>query len=568
MKMILIFFLLMLDVLKAEVVISGKGKVEYETFKANGNAINTNLAVLGDNPLIQVDLNFEGRILSFLKVGAIMRFENNFRGFYGTGDSFQAREVFLEATLMNFMKIKIGDFRKSLTKLTLWADEGEFEYESKLFLLQREDLKYQYYLTEKNSWPLEGLDLKAGFLIEPIFNAPFPNEFTVEGFISKIDTASASKAYDRYFSGARIAFYNMDILKIGGTCIFVNDLKETKYADQIQPPIMINILASDLNIDLAKMFFDNKIIKLKLESEIAKSITATNSSEKSPIKIADTGLFMKAEAGVFETKVFATMFDNGNEFLSPGAQTWTFNYYGQNYFEEQNITNSLFFRNYNNKLQIIHRWNVPLNISKPFSYATPNRRGIGLGFSSKNLDFIEFLIKTESLKEIRPIGCNELRNFKILEAGGKFYLNKFLGSKIFPVINGVYFNEKVERNDDKITTPFDDESENIETKLFDAGAEFYVTEKLSFLLAYQKITQLGKCFFDVNDENNIPLMITAHQKYEVDFITTVLSLGFYYEFNKFSALRIEYNQIKYQNNQNLSANYILYLMRVFYEIKF
>jgi hypothetical protein len=565
-KTIIIFILILTSSLYSSVSISGRSKVEYENFKVAGNAVNPNLATKGDNPLIQLDLSFIGTLNSFLKAGAILRFENNLRGFYGTGDIFQAREVFVQTILLNFIRLNLGDFRKSLTRLTLWADEKEFEYESKLFLLQREDAKYQAYLTEKNSWPLEGLDLKAEFNIENFQNYPFPNEFSIEGFIARIDTASESKSYDRYFSAARICFYNSEIVKVGGTGVFINDLKETKSLTPIYSPIAINIFASDISINLIEMLFKNKNIKLKMDSEIAKSITTTNSFEYLPKKLADTGLILKAEAGLSETKAYVKIIDIGNEFLSPGAQSWTFNYYGQNYLPEQNLTNSLFFRNYNSKLQIIHRWNLPLNISMPFSDATPNRNGLGFGFNSKNLDFIEFSLKKELLKEIRPTGCKELKNFNISEAGGKIYLDKFFDIKFFPVLNIIYFNEEIKRNDDKNTLNFD-ESENLKTKLFGSGAEFYFLEELIFLFAYQKIEQKGKVFFPVS-QTNTPIIITGYQKYFANFVTTVYSFGFYYKFSKLSSLRAEYTKIKYENKSNSNSNYTLDLIKLYYYISF
>ncbi|GEM_PF-5713408 len=552
------------------IYVFGRGMFDYRFSTASGMAVNTNSPYIGDAPYIQADLTFEGRPYPFLKVGAGIRVKNNLEGFYGVGDVFEAREIYLETVMFRFIRLRMGDFSMALSPLTMIAPSDKNRYDATLFIKQREEALYDASLSDAEEWFLKGLAMDFGLGFSSGLSGRFigfiPDDFKMKSYITRIDTAEASMAYDRYMFGGNAVLSGGDIVSLSANANAIADIKATRFAGSIQNLFDNLTYSVEGSLDLVKGILGSKGINkgLLARGEFAQSSTMTN--ELDAKRIDDYALVYGADIIFSGSKIFFNMIDVGNEFLSPAAQSWTYNQDGWNYLTAQGLSDNSFFRSYNDTLQIIRRWDRPFDLSQTMGVATPNRKGMEYGVTIKELKFIDVSGSMGSFEEIRPIGQANLRKFDVMTAGGRLSFNKLLKSWFMPVVTGSYKQETQTRTDDPSSVT--NEMEDITSRIITAGIEFTPIKKLRVLGALSLISQKGKCFFDANNVNNTPLLVTTYVPYEVDFNTTVWSTGVFYELSKSTGLRFDFTSVDFMDKKISGKDYHFNLVNFNYVVNF
>lgn len=555
---------------KKGVYISGRGKFDYQYYWAQGQAVNTNLPVVGDNPLIQADFNFEGRPFQFLKVGGTLRLKNDVSGFYGAGTTFSGRDIYLETILYRFIRLRLGNFRMQLSPLTLNLVEDQNKYEPRIFKEQKSDEYYENFLNGDGSFYLEGFSSDFGLQFgsknaDFLSTSVIPNTFKTKSYISRIDTAANSVAYDRYMFGGQAEINKDKIYNLQWNGNFVYDIQKTKIPGTTQDILHNGVNSASFKFNILNFLLGTKGQEksFTLKAEYAQSYTLTNSVNKN--NITDYAFIPSVEISYMNTKLYGQMVDVGNEFYSPGAQSWSYKATGWNYLPSQGLVNNLLFNTYNTKVQVIHRFNRPLHIAQPMGIATPNRKGYVAGLKTQTLKFLTAEGSFTILDEIRPIGNKEKRHFQKIFAGAEIPLNKIVKHSFVPILTGSYSIENENRVDDTTTTT--NESEKIDSQILTAGLEVPMAKKISFLAGFKQITQKGKTYFDI-DNSNTPLRIDGHSPYIVDMISQEISAGFLYQLNKFSNLQLNGTYITCQDNSDSAKAYDFYLVRALYIINF
>ena len=545
------------------VLIDGRIKFDFEIIKVSGKSLATNVATRELKPFIQVDFNIEASPLEGIRGGGKIRLENNMSGFWGGGDVISAREVWLKALLIKFIEFKIGDIREKLTPFTLWAPVWELKYDAKLFLLAGEDAKYDNFLDEENKWPLQGIHMDLGFkstyLVDKVY---------LKGFVSRLDT----DPYDRLISGARISTLSkgeVGILEFGGTITGLNDIKTTEKAEST--PLESYVISGDWNLRPVKSIsIFGEIAQSKMDFYTGIQSTAAQHTYK------DTAAQGGAQIHLFGISLKGMYHQVGYDYFAPGAQTAAYNIEDpSSYLQIQSLETIFDERTYNKIVRVTRDWYNVMNPCLPMNIATPNREGYIIGVDTVSPGFVETEVKYYQLKEIKSIMCrNELRNFEIMEGGGRINLRELFSKKsmlfsCIPVIIGSYKAENIKRDDDVGTTNIN-EKENYKIELISGGLEFYPLNKLSFLFGYNLLKHKGRfwttTFPSATDLNPLTDDI-ANLLRDLDGIQTIIGLGLYYSVSPNAGARIDYQMKKLHNKKN-DYKYNLDIFHIYYLIKF
>lgn len=549
------------------VFISGRAKFQYEYFTATGPAVDTNSMIAGTKPMIQSDIQIEARPASFIKAGTILRVQNDLEGFYGTGDLFEARKIWLEAILFRFIKIRFGDFNISLSPLSFWTETDDSVYDAMLFRLQREDSVYQAELTEYNDLPLSGIKIDFGFDantgLPGAIGKIIPTSYDFKGYVSRIDTQSASGAYDRYMFGANLSAVNLPVFSSSLNGNFIYDIEPTQVSSNVKNLLGNNVVTASIFFNPLGAFKDLYI--LELSGEVGISSVRTN--RKNNDVISDYGLVGKVSLGYSATKLWIKRIDVGNEYYAPAAQSWSRNRGRGDYLSSQDLESSLFFPVYDTRVHIVRRWDKPLDLTSPMGDATPNRQGYGLGFLTKDLSFFEGFFEYGLYQEIRPVGVTNKRSFNTLDTGVKFSFDKLINFKYLPVITGLFKYERLIRKED-LSNSTNKDAEDLTTRIITIGMELPIFKKLTLLAAYERSFHKGNCFFDDNDVSSVPLRITTHVPYSAKKNVEVVSCGFLYQFLKKGKFRLDYTFLSYKSLVSNEKNYDFHRISSFYEILF
>ena len=508
----------------------------------------TNLRI--DDNLIH--LKMAVRPNNFIYAGWILRFQNNIGNFFGAA-SMQAREVFFHINMLDFIHFELGDFRASLTPLTLWAPVREFDYDAKIFLIQREDDKYDNFLDVENKWPLQGVKMTFGLY----------SDYLIDEIHCKVFTALLSTdPYDRLLTGVRINVLRKDELAdIGCTYSGLYDLKETEKS--AGNPIQSYILAVDGEIKPAKIF--------GIFGELAQShmdfYTNAKKDAKPQNSYRDTAFHGGVRIWLLQNILEVAYHSIGNEYFVPGAQTSTYDRTGTSFLSSQGLKGGFNDREYNYKINTERKLNTVLNYSLPMNIATPNREGYFVEFESQSLDFFETTIKFSSLREIRSIGVNTPRNFSTAQFGGKLDIRDKIRFDFLPVLTGVYFLENIKRDNDE-GIPIDT-SEEINIELKGAGIEIYPTRKLALLAGYN-VAQFksDKAWQNIASGDN-PLSEDFFYALEkIDTTEQIINAGIIYQITYNMHLRIDYFIQKYEDKEKPEDKYSLDVLKFYTLVKF
>jgi len=532
--------------------ITARAKLDWQVAFGSGRAFSTNGPVMDDLPVIQVDLGFDVHPFPGFRALGVLRLQNNIRGFYGSGDVIDARDIFLEVKPFKFLTATAGDFRKAYSPLTLWTVKDDMAYSAAIYQMSRDDEYYQSRFDDGNAWPLEGLSLDARF-------NPDAGRLGFNAFTARVDSVSSGAAFDRHLSGGRISFDGSGV-DCAASGLLYSDLVGTKPPALNAVPLSLADLSASVVLDVGKYFGSGfPLDRFDLEGEGCLSMTRTNTNVPA---VNGSGLTADCVLGIKKNFLKIGYRWIGAEYLAPGAQTWTWNSGAAPFLASAGIEDDLFFRVPNDRIQVIRRWNRYLRLSLPGGAATPDRTGVSAEFRSLYFDVFRIRLAVDSLAEVRPVGAATRRSFKVFEAGFRAAPIKGL------ILTATGRYEKILRKDDPLTAGIgQDEAEDMTTAILEAGVDIAIVRRLSLLAGAVLIDQKGFLRFDV-DAANTPLAVTGYQSYSADLRSLVLSAGLKYSFNAKTFAQLSVDSLGHTDRADRSKDYALLISRLSFVMEF
>ncbi len=523
-----------------------------------------------------LDLAVNGQPNDVTEVQGVIRFRNEFGGFFGAGVSVEVRELWARGIIANVLRYRVGDMDLALTPYTLYVPrEDGVVNEPELFRPQKDVIYHEAFFTGANERRLQGAHLD--------FELAFDRGLEVarvQGFLARLRTTDYTTTPNRFIGGGRIAAVSSRFgdtrsqARLGATLAYTWDDLATGQADT-------GIRNAVTTVDADLTVLDRGRWTLHVLGEAGRSAVVrkreadADGSAETLVDESDTFL----EAGVAATwrnpglRVAALFIDVGPDFFSGAAQSKRVDY---------TRTKSFFHRIGNDRAirdvtlfdlgrdRGLYTFRVADQLMPydprygnvlPYGPATPNRRGLRLEARYAPAEgLLAAALDAALLREIRGQGTTELKDFRLVRAEADLQLAPLLGWQRPLVLTLGSQIEQTRRGGEAV------EEVDLSSTLVEAGLTAEVYDRLDVLLGAKRRASNGRDYvpqlINFNDVRDFPAPFVTDDR------EALLGAGLRYRFREGIYLTIQYQRFRYHDAATPAEDYRLGQFFALYSMSF
>lgn len=510
-----------------------------------------------------VDLGMNIRPNRNTEIQGMVRVRNDYGGFWGSGVSFDIRQLYIKGVAGGIVRYQLGDINYKLSPYTLSNTQQEIISQGPVVFQQQTRLmNYDNFYAADSSWRQQGAAAEFGLQF-----AKFVKELQFHTVATRVRTSDFGSINDRLFAGYNVNLVQSNFLEIGVNHVTLFDIEGTsRNLSTFHNPVTTGTLL--LKKEIAGW-------KMKANVEAGTSKTYYEKFEGSP----------ETNGKIFDAKWIGSNTSEGvtveagwkyvsTDFRSPGAQTKRVNYnYQPTSFGR--ITNDQVVRNltsfdlmresnaYNRQLSSNLMLTQPKydNIT-PYGAATPNRQGVTVHVKYVSPSKLYELSGTNlMLQETRGEGTALPRKFMRLEAKAVGHLNELIGNadRLFDVTVR-YRNDNTSRAAEENVRAVD-----LSTQIFSVGMEYEFSENWDLMLGVQQIKFNG---FDFTAVRNNFSEIYYFNEYQTDGMEFMQAAGLRYRFSEKSSLSVNLSNFKNTDDFDATQNYSIRQFMLLYQMNF
>jgi hypothetical protein len=357
----------------------------------------------------------------------MFRIKNNFGGFWGSGVTFDVRQLTLKGVVANALRYQLGDINIKQTPFTLYNQHADaIENMPDIFALQRNIVNYEKFYT-RNTWRAQGANIDFGFTFKN-----YVKELNVTAFTTRVNATNFANVPERLMSGAVLQAVQSKHFQVSFNTNNIYDVKGTVKDS--------NTFYNNVHSLDATYTGSIKQLPISLHTEIGQSNYNYSADTTAP-HLQDYFAHAYANITLVKQHLSARIgyINTGAEYRSIGAQSKDINYnalplYYDRYTNTQSarplslldvIANeNIYARTINSKWM---QENNIYNNAMPFGIATNNRLGAyaQLQYNNNILAKVSYY----NLREIKGQGTLALRNFNLINANVKVPLHIYLKTK-------------------------------------------------------------------------------------------------------------------------------------------
>ena len=501
------------------------------------------------------------------EIQAIIRFNNNFSGFYTAGTSATLRQLYVKGTVAKYFNYQVGDLYMKLTPYTFFNNNSEGAVnEGSIFKDLRNDYtNYENLSNRGNAWWQQGAYTNFSMAFE---NAII-DTLRVDGFFLR-NRASFASLPSSFHAGGKITLTQGPKLKLAFNYLDLYDIGSNTVIDSLTKSNPVG--SGEIDVKLVNA----KNVQLKLIGEggfSAFAFKGDTASTKSGF-FYDAGLQLSLKPQNLIITANYTYVDPF--FYSSAAQSKRVNYlnspttlpnYGNDPANIKTRSISIFdlVRDpsvYNQGIgRNLMAYNPIYGNAQPYGKATPNRTGLELNVQYKDsLQRIVTDIDAAYLSDITGEGSTELRSFIVLKAGVDIHINKFFGWKKRFIVNTGYKFESTSRGGDTL------QSVNLLNNLVDLGLEIEAIKKFSVLVGFKMLSAQGNEFVAVRNGYNDVTNYTAIPN--INVAQNIFAFGLKYRFSDNTYLTVQNHLFDYQDKTTATNSYSLNQFLVLFNMNF
>jgi hypothetical protein len=510
-----------------------------------------------------VDLGMNIRPNKNTEIQGMVRVRNDYGGFWGSGVSFDVRQLYIKGVAGGIVRYQLGDINYKLSPYTLSNTQQEIITQGPVIFQQQTRLmNYDNFYAADSSWRQQGAAAEFGLQF-----AKFVKELQFHTVATRVRTTDFSSINDRLFAGYNVNLVQSNFFEVGVNHVTLFDIEGTSHnLSTFHNPVTTGTLL--LKKDISNW-------KMKVNVEAGTSRTYYEKFENSP----------ETKGKIFDAKWIASNTSKGltveagwkyvsSDFRSPGAQTKRVNYnYQPSSFGR--ITNDQVVRNltsfdlmresnaYNRQLSSNLMLTQPKydNIT-PYGTATPNRQGLTVNVRYTSASKLFDLAATQlMLQETRGEGTLLPRKFMRSEVKATAHVSKLIGNKdkLFDVT--VRFrNDQTSRKAEENVRAVD-----LSTQIISAGIEYEFWENWDVMLGVQQIKFNG---FDYTAVRNNFSQIYNFKEYQTNGNEFMKAAGLRYRFSDKSSLSVNLSNFKNTDAFDATQNYSIRQFMLLYQMNF
>lgn len=491
-----------------------------------------------------------------------VRVRNDFGGFWGSGVTFDVRQLYLKGVVGGIVRYQLGDFNYKLTPYTFYNNEEELsQNEAEIFSIYRDMMHQDLFYDDNNSWRQQGASIDFGLEFKR-----FVEELNFNFFSSRVRPSNFTSISDQIFLGASIGLVQSEKLKLAFNYVRMLDIEETSNSNRyLNNPVFSTALEAKI--------WKNANYSLLAKGEVGASKFQYENDTLSPI-LEDYFMDLNIQFNSLKTGLSLDLnyINVGADFRSPGAQTKRIAFTSQlgayeRYGNEQalrSVNMMDLMRDvslYNQQISpILMAYNPSYGNSNPYGNASPNRSGLKLKLSHKDLKKRwEANFHFNQLSEILGSGTDEIRNFSSWKIESKIDLAKFLNGYQRKIeLNASYWSENTSRAEESGLQTVD-----LSNRMLNLGLNIGLGNNFELLAGLRSLRSDG---FDFMPELNVYSEIIDFNEFRTELSEQIYGCGIRYNFSKKVNLSFLYhnfnwkddlsNLSEYQMNQ-YSINYIM-----------
>lgn len=491
------------------------------------------------------------------EIMGMFRIRNEYGGFWGSGVTFDVRQLWIKGVLANALRYQLGDLNLKQTQFTLYNHHSDqLDSLPSIFNLQKNIVSYERFYMGNNSWRMQGASVDFGFTF-----SKFIKEINVNAFITRLNATDFSNVNDRLMRALTLQFVQSKNLYLAFNNNTVFDVKGTVKNN--------NLFKNSVNTVDFKYYHDLGKQKLLLAGEVGQSNYQYSADTLAP-KLNDYFMHFYAQIKVSNFNATLGFLSVGPDFRSIGSQSKDVNYNAQTVFYNR-YTNAqvqrpvalidlignenIYNRTVSNSLMTPSQI---YNTISPYGMATFNRQGAYARVQYKSKQKIEINAEYQNTKEIRGQGSNALREFTETKLYAYLPVHEVLGLKRHLSIQVSNKMQSAKRNSQETI-------ENVDLKMNQTsfGLKWEFSDGFEILGGY--INQLNRGTDFIADRNSFSEVIYFNQN-NLNLRQQIKAIGLRYNFSPKVYLALLYQQSSYKDQLKTIANFNMNQLGIIYSI--
>ncbi len=489
-----------------------------------------------NNGNVLADLGMKVQANKQMEILAQVRIRNDYGGFWGSGVSFDVRQLYVRGLVGNRVRYHLGDFNYKMSPYTLWNNDQELLTFATTGLQQQWGvLNYDHFYNNDHSWRQQGAAADVAFLFSKGIES-----LSLKTMTSRIRSTDFANTPDRLFSGLTADFVINK--KWSADVLYTNtyDLKGTSNNTTL---LRIPVVTS--SIQYQNVWGQSKVM-VKAEKGWSHQYydNPGSLSHKRGQFVHANGIWKMEDKGLSLDASWNRVDAN---FRSPGAQSKRINFGGlPSAFERTGNEQTLRAINgldlmresslYNMQLQTsLMDYRMEYDNITPYGVATPNRQGVDVVLNYNRKDSpLNASIQYYQGQETRGEGTAVARKFQrqLIKLS---YTSKHIedSEESFVVAQVQYRNDNTRRSLPEILPQVD-----WNNQVLAASFDVHWNKRWVTNLGWQGVQFNGSEVQAIKDFNG---EIVNFKPYVQDGSEQLLNVGMTYHFSKQSFLSAELN---------------------------
>lgn len=512
-----------------------------------------------------VDVGVNIRPNDNIYILGMVRVRNDYGGFWGSGVTFDVRQLTLKGILGGFLKYELGDIDYRMTPYTMYNNVSMANrFAGEITTTPLEQIQYDLFFTDDNTWRQQGGSVNFGLEFSSVLQ-----EAQFDFFTTRVRTTNFTSFDDRLFSGGSIVLLQSDRFNIGGQYANLWDLSGTSDATVfLRNPVMT--LTSEYTLPFA-----NSSLSIALET--GRSTMRWEGDEEAPELedfFYDVRLRWKENSAGFSAEVGYR--EVGPNFRAPGAQTLRINYAGQPraYGRIGNDQTarvlslldlsrdaSLYRTQINSSLM---SYDPRYDNATPYGLATPNRAGFTakVGYEDAQKRW-KAGVEADLLNDLVGLGTTALTSYNTLYGDVELRIDRMIASianldrEI--VISGGYGMQASARSGENAYETID-----LSSAFYNMNLSATLVGDLSLIGEWRNWQTSGSTLVS---ERNMYTEIIDFTEYDIDYNESIMGIGLKYAFAEGTALRIMYQNFDWNDSQSMEA-FDIRTWNIYFTMKF
>lgn len=515
----------------------------------------------GGHALVDLGVNIQPS--DQILIQGMVRIRNDYGGFWGSGVTFDVRQLYIKGILGGFLKYQLGDINYKLTDYTFNNSVSLInKHQGVITGPNMEQVQYDLFYTDDDTWRQQGGAIDFALEFDKVVKEMEFNLFTTRVRPTNFDTQD-----DRLYSGGSVVILQSKFLKLGGQFANIYDLKGTSN-NQVY-------LSNPVYTASAEVNYKWKKTHLMAAAEFGTSKLAWENSLVAP-ELKDYFYDVSLKAAWVKSGVDLTVGyrDVGANYRSAGAQTMRINYQAapaayQRYGNEQELRSISMMDLYRDaslyQTQIVAglmSYDPRYDNATPYGKATPNRKGINLVLNYEDpKERWEVSGDADILSDVVGQGTTINKQYTTLGVFGELRINKLLNwQKRKLWISGRVGSQQTSRSGTQTY-----ENVDLASQFNNINLTATIFGDLDFIAEYRTWATKGN---DQVAERNEYSEIIDYSEYVINYNESILGAGLQYAFTEKTNLRFLWQTSTWKDDLNTTLPYGIDSWTLLFSMKF